>query len=447
MVNNSLNKLKKSILPANRIEVFLLIAIFIFFVSSVFFSLISRSEIRANQVNLFFSMHSEEKFGKEIIAELLREFNEKNPDITIRLISDAPAALVNPDILIFDDSDFSVFVAANVLAELIPFNSFGIDENNDLDNSLQLAVPLVSFIDLLFYNIDILSAAGFNHPPRTRDEFLAYTRAVSRVNKPGVSGTAMSLNPNDRQALSRDVFSWIWAAGGNLWPERNNPASLMQASLMQASPMLNTRAIIEDFSFFGTLYREGLLAPDVFETTGDQRIEEFAQGRVAMMIASSRVIPYLRERMGEETFGVTTIPHPGTSGRYNIKISSIYAGINSSVLQANDTSSLQAAKSFIEFLTEKSALFCAELNAVPGSIYNLIPDEYIRQDPLYSKIWDIFEISQIIQGFSGNKNAMEYQTVFLEELQIFFDGARTAQQTVAAIQRRWEEVAVDEESE
>jgi ABC-type glycerol-3-phosphate transport system substrate-binding protein len=154
------------------------------------------------------------------------------------------------------------------------------------------------------------------------------------------------------------------------------------------------------------------------------------------MIASTRYIPYLRELMGDSTFGVTTIPNPGTGGSYNITLSSIYAGI------CFDSPHPDEAWRFIKFLYEKRELFSAELNAIPGSDTDMIPGKHIRDDPFHHKPWEIFEASQngIINCFSGKPNAKEYETAFMEELQVFSEGGRTALQTATVIDRRWEEI-------
>jgi multiple sugar transport system substrate-binding protein len=278
---------------------------------------------------------------------------------------------------------------------------------------------------LLFYNIDILTATGFNSPPKTRDEFLAYSSAVLRRSQQqhpclatNLSGAALSLSRKDRQALSRDIFSWIWAGGASFWSDGDKPT-------------LDTRTLINDFTFLGTLNRDGLLSPGIFETTGQQRIEQFVQGRVAMMIASSQIIPYLRERMGDDSFGITTIPYSAAGGSYHVGLSAFYAGINV------NSAYLDEAWRFLMFLTEKSAFFCAELKAIPGIVSNIVPGDYVTGDFFYSKAWDIFESSRIAEGFSGKPNAEEYENAFWDELQIFFETNRTAPQTVTAIQLRW----------
>jgi len=412
ITNNNPKDTKKSIRLAGRIDIFIIIALVILIVTPFVLYVSGKIETATNQVNLFISARCEELFGKEIMKSLLQEFEKKNPNIRIRI---ANAALIgNPDILVFDDGDFSALVAAGGLAELNSYTNYD-------SGTQQLAIPLVSFFNLLFYNINVLTAAGFDHPPKTREQFITYARRVSNGDF-GASGAAISLNTDDRLALSRDIFSWIWASGGNFWQAGDKPS-------------LNTRTAVSDITFLGNLNREGLLAPGIYETTGEQRLEQFAQGRIAMMIASTRAIPYLSARMRSSAFGITTIPDSGAGGKYSSGLSSIYAGISS------NSEYPEEAWSFLVFLAENSSSLCAELKAVPGVVSNIIPGDYVSDDPVYSKAWDIFEASQIVDGFSGKPGAEQYKTIFMDELLIFFAGSRTAQDTVNIIQQRWDAVS------
>jgi ABC-type glycerol-3-phosphate transport system substrate-binding protein len=430
-----------------RIDIFLMLAILILIIAPLFVNLSFKGGAKPKQVNLSLSLNCEKLFGTEITEILLKEFGERYPDFRFQLLNASVATpeakgrdskpdkktkgspssaetkvrVLAPDILIFDDEDFSALVAEGALMEL---NSY----TNYESGSKQFAIPLVSFMDMLFYNINILSSAGFIRPPKTREEFAAYAKAVSGGNFSGASGAAVSLSQKDHHSLSRDIFSWIWAAGGNFWSEEEN------------RPVLNTRAIISDITFLGSLNRDGAFAPEIFNTSGEQRLEQFAQGKTAMMIASTRDISLLRKKMGDDAFGITTVPVPGTGGRYGTGLSTIYAGINA------DTAHPDEAWSFLEFLTEKLSLFCTELKAVPGAVSDLIPGDYVREDPFYSKAWDIFESSRVVQGFTGKPNAEEYETAFLEELKIFFETNRTAQETVSAIQSRWDEISTKGET-
>jgi len=386
-------KIKTSMHPVSKIDLFILAALLIVILTPIIIDLFFKLETKAKQVNLYLSASGEELFGKELMDTLIREFEEKNPDIQLKFANSASVA--EPDILFFNEGDFGALIAANSLTELNAFTEYD-------SGAKQMAIPLVSFMDMFFYNINILSAAGFDHPPKTRDEFLVYARAVLRGDS-GAAGYALSLSQKDRQALARDVFSWIWASGGNLF------------SADEDGVLVFNKDAVSDISFLGVLNKEGLLAPNIFETTGEERLEAFIQGKTAMMIASTAVIPYLRARMGDSAFGVTAIPVSGAGGKYTIGISSLYAGISA------NTAYPESAWSFLSFLAGKSNLLCERLNAVPGRVSNLIPGDYVRDDTFYSKAWDIFEASVVEESLSVKPEAQEYENNFLEGLKTLFE--------------------------
>jgi len=403
-----IKNIKKSIHLPERIDLFLLIAVLFLIIVPLIINLSFKRITPSNQVNLYLSSYFEDVFGKDLTGKLLQSFEEKNPGIKVRLAGDDTEIT---DILFFNEGDFNTLISAQSLGELNSFTNFD-------SGKRQMAIPLVSFMNMLFYNIDILTLAGFNSPPKNREEFLAYSRAVFRGNF-GVDAAAMSLSRADGQALSRDIFSWIFANGGSLWSENDKP-------------VLNNRTFVNDINYLNTFNREGLFTLNIFDSTGAQRLEQFAAGKLAMMVASTQVIPYLRDRMGDEAFGITTIPYTPIGGRYSIDINALYAGINAQSIHPDE------AWLFLVHLTENSPFLCAELKAIPGLVTNITPGDYVMEDPFYSKAWDIFESSQIVEGFSGKTGALEYESIFLYELQLFFESNRSALDTFNTIQRRWD---------
>jgi ABC-type glycerol-3-phosphate transport system substrate-binding protein len=414
ILNNYNKNAKKSIYHSIRIDLFLIFSILILTISPFIIKRFINFNIERKQKNLLLSPMFEELFGSEITETLLQEFMNRDSYLRIRTLKLPDEKEIVPDILIFDEGNYSSLIDGDILAKF----------KSPAEEKEQLAVPLVSFMNLLFYNIDILTAAGFDRPPKTRDEFLKYAKAVSDSNEAqlaNTAGVAISLSPKDKNAAQRDIFSWIWASGGDFWQEGNGPA-------------LNVKTMSGDIAFFGRLYNDRLLAYRIFETTGEQRLEDFASGKVAMMIASTSVIPFLREKMGDKSFGVTNIPGSGFIGKYNAGISNIYAGINVNCEYPDE------ASDFIAFLEEQKPLFCETLKAVPGVVSGITSGDYIRNDPFYSKSHDVFESSVIVQGFSGKPYAEEYENAFLEELQIYFRSSRKVEDTITAIQRRWDEI-------
>jgi len=382
--------------------------VLILIISPFVIGYVSRPVAAAKLTELYLSPRCVELLGLNLTETFLREFEEQNPDLRIILLSGDSYSQTKADILIFDEGDYYGLIADKALVSL--------KDHIDYETGDLYAIPLVSFMDLLFYNIDLLKAAGFDRPPKTREEFLNYAKTISGIGT--AYGAAMGLSPLDRQALSRDIFSWIWAAGGDFWQNEDRP-------------VIDSRPIIADISFLGSLNREGALAPMSFYIAGDQRLEEFAQGKIAMMIASTSAIPALREKMGDGAFSVTTIPGSGSAGKYSVGISSFYAGISA------DCAYPEEAWSFLGFLAEQSPLLCEELKAVPGIVSDFYYGNYLKDDPFYSKARDIFDSSQIVYGFSGKPYARELETAVIDEMRIFFETGRTAQETAATIQQRW----------
>jgi ABC-type glycerol-3-phosphate transport system substrate-binding protein len=416
ILNVYFKNIKKSRLNLNRTDIFFIIIfiILIILIAGPFVvEFFSRLNAENKQINLLLSPRFEEFFGEELTEKILNEFEKQNHDFRVKIfdpfdVKGSASAGREPDILIFDDYGYNAYIAGGSLAKLT------------LDAPDQYAVPLVSFMNMLFYNIDILTAVGIDRPPKTREEFIACAKAVSNQNNSRYTmGAVLSLSIDDKQALSRDIFPWILASGYDFWYEGNRP-------------VLNIRVITGDISFFGSLYRESILAPGIFYTTGKQRLEEFANRKIAMMIASTRDIPYLRERMGDSAFGITSVPDSGSLGSYNISLSGIYAGINSNCVNP------EQAGNFLAFLAGQSPFLCEVLKAVPGVVSDVIPGDYFKYDPFYSKARDIFEASTVVQGFSGKPGAQEYENIFMEEIRVFFEKNRTPLETVNAIQRRWD---------
>jgi len=155
-----------------------------------------------------------------------------------------------------------------------------------------------------------------------------------------------------------------------------------------------------------------------------------------MMIASSRDIPLLKEKMGSGAFGITAIPGSGQPGKSGIGLSGIYAGISANCKDPDN------AWSFLAFLVEESPVLSAGLRALPGVIPGLPSGfssaNYAYDDPYYSKVREIFEASEIVQGFSGKARAEEFENIVREQLRAHFEKKPKAEETAAAIQKQWD---------
>jgi ABC-type glycerol-3-phosphate transport system substrate-binding protein len=410
-----------------KIDKFLFFSLAFLLAGLFAYGIFVKGNVLIRRTNLVLSGQWESLFDRDSLNALIHEFEDQNPHLRIRLPAQAKtqglpdsAETGNPhaDIVFFDDSSFGGLVGQNVLRSLNPYT-------HNQDGADEWAIPLVLSMDLLFYNIDLLRSAGFDRPPKTRDEFVRYAQAVSS-GKSGAYGTALGLSPDDPLALKRDFFSWLWAAGFPL--------------IRDERPGFEGRAAVDLVTFIGQL--RGLGGDSPFEKTGEHRLREFTQGRLAMIIAPAQAISGISGQTNEMNFGITVIPGTLSPGKNRLGLSGFYAGIGGASTHPDE------AWTFLSFLAEKSPVFSTKIKTVPGSFPGAFPlsaglpnspiTGHTKEDPLYAKAREIFESSDIAETYYSFPQAAELDQIVLEELRIFFDQGRSPRDTATAIQKRWD---------
>ena len=383
----------------------LAILVFVLVFSSRFLFTVSQEK---KPTEIFVSPLFWELYGEDTADNLIEEFKEKNPGFEIKksfkgsiFLSDEANNLNGfEDVIFFDDIDLIDLIGNSSLTSLDPY-IYVDDENQKI---YEWAIPLVSFMDLFVYNIEILKAANLDRPPKTRREFSAAARAIARID-PAVLDLeviyplALGLNKDDPRALRRDVFPWIWAGNGDVLSEEGTEIS---------------RAAREIFDFFYELKSNELLAPYPLERTGKTGLEEFAQGKIAMMTISARDLSYLRSIANELNFGITSIP-AAAQGKNRLGITKVFIGISSSCKKANE------AWKFVSFIADRPQILSRGLSAIPGIYLNSFPDTtYIDGDSLLKKAWEIFEAADIVEYNPEYTLEKTINTVFRERLEELF---------------------------
>jgi ABC-type glycerol-3-phosphate transport system substrate-binding protein len=377
-------------LNVKPLDIFLIIAV----IMALVYIFVNRSCEAVNEprhikrTNINISSQCVNLFGRDTVDALIQEFEKLNPELQIQEV----AADDSADIVFFDDSEFDSLMNASAPA------------------SLNFYRPLVSFMDVFIYNIDILKAANLDRPPKTRAEFLTAARAVEaqgaedpEADEGPVFAFALGLSPADPLALRRDFYPWIWASG----------VDISSIDLSEDNPAL-PRTVTDVIAFFGQLNREELLAPGTFEKTGAQRLQEFAEGKIAMMTISARDIAFLLNDTHGITVGITALPAI-TQGKNRLGLSSLYAGISSAGTVPNE------ARIFLSFLAEKSDVLAEALGAVPGKFPGDFAGEYIEKNELYSKAWDIFEAADIVEYKPGQPSEEAFNRLVREKLVEVFE--------------------------
>jgi len=279
--------------------------------------------------------------------------------------------------------------------------------NREVIESAEL--PVLSFINVLYYNIDILRDAGFTRPPNTRTEFLTFARTIA-ANEENRRAYALSLGLGSFRGIHDNVYPWIWAAGARL--------------INNGNPVVTSAPVVQSLAFLASLSNEGLIAPGAFYADSRKKLEDFVSGRTAFMIASTRYIGLVRERLGDAAFNITSVPildnQPGTP---------FFATLGWTLGIHSESAHREEARLFSAFLAGRAS-------RISGNASGAIPASS-PQDPFYSNIWEIALAGETAADFSGIAGEPVLEQIFREELSALFDGTSSPAQTAAAIQARW----------
>jgi len=360
--------------------------------------------------SLVFAQWWEDDLEKDALTELVREFESLHKGIKITLNRRSYEELRN---------DLFNSVETASLGDIIAVDPLWIPElrKSEIIESRRegnAEAPLLSFINVLYYNTEILREAGYSKPPKSRGEFLDYARAIAGTGK---NRRGLAMGGNSSRWIYDDVFPWIWSAGTEL--------------IKDGRPVVNSKSVIESLAFLSALEREGLIihgAPDgVKGAKGAKgaKADAFISGRAVFMIAPASCIKPLRERMGEDTFNITAVPPPDNyAGKTYFSDAAWAVGINAASAYREE------AASFADFLAEKARFLSEKAPAFQED-----SSAPLSSDPVYSKLWDIAITGEKARDFAGLPWT-ELEKIFREEISALLMEKTSPAEAAGAIQEK-----------
>ena len=376
------------------------------------------------------SKHGKESFGTRINT-LIHDFEQRHSDIKITRNETS-----------YEDLRFQLFNSASPenLAQIAEADVFAIDplwlpalqESGIIDHSEDV---FFSFINVLYYNIDLLKHSGFSMPPKTRLEFTNFALAIAEAHTDkGIFALALALADEGGSGAFNDVYPWIWAGGTPL--------------VKDGAPFATSPPVIDALTFLAHLYEEALIAPDSFSTTGEDKLEAFINGSIAFMLAPAVHIGFVRERMGNDAFGITSIPSPAPPTRLQInrgeRSGRPYFALTGWTVAAKAASAhAEQARLFVDFLVQQAPFLAERSGAMPGPSALLQAStgaftSALLTDPFHVRVLDIAIAGEAAKDFSGIAVEGELGEIFLQELALLFKGSQLPNETAASIQRRWQ---------
>ena len=155
------------------------------------------------------------------------------------------------------------------------------------------AVPDLASARALYYNADILTAAGVESAPATWDELVAACEAIKAYD-PEIYPWGVDMTTDEGQACFA-YYAW------------NNAGGFVDA---EGNWTLNTAENAEAVNFIVSMVNAGLTNTDPTTETRYDLQEMFASGKVAMMIGPNQISKYC-EQNGGINYGIAALPTNG----------------------------------------------------------------------------------------------------------------------------------------
>jgi multiple sugar transport system substrate-binding protein len=384
-------------------------------------------------VALEFTQWWEPELPEGSFRTLMDRFEEENPGITVELLSGpysstkeqvvaGAATGTISDVVGLDGAWVSDFVDQGAIADLSKTMSDADYDDTQLASQVQIdgstyMIPVVNFVYPMFTNDDLLTKAGVTAPPTNRTEFADAAEAVTSAG--GASGWILPLSLEAPNGIQNDVMSWVWASGGSMLDDEGKPDVTND----------DVKSAVE---FIKQLWDADVIAPGAATMKEQDKVEEFTNGRVGMMIDSLAHINLIRERNPELKFSIAAIPAAdGYTGERGMPYASWGIGI------AENSENKEEAWKLVEFLMseETNAELSTMANAFPGNTESV--PAFVEGDEVFQTAFDIWQQGYPANEFTGLPVAEDLMRTFSEELQRTLTEGQPVDTTLSNVQEAW----------
>ena len=249
------------------------------------------------------------------------------PDLVQKVLLAAASGSL-PDIIYIDNSDVAQLADAGFI---LPLSEVGLSTDGFVPALAALgnykgtdyALPSANNTIALYYNIDLLKAAGVE-PPKTWDELKA---AAKKLSKDQVYGLAFPGMANEQGTFHTSTF--VWSNGGTF-------------------DKLNTPEVAGALDYLAGLVADGAVSKSVVTWGIDESRDQFLAGRAAMLVGGSWLMPQLDPHT-DIHYGVVPIPTPKAGDQVKVPV-----GGELWVVSAN--ANKEAAKKMLDCLSSPDVI-------------------------------------------------------------------------------------------
>ena len=384
-------------------------------------------------VSLEFTQWWEPELPANALRSIMDDFEAANPGITVTLnsgpyattrdqIAVGAATGTLSDVVGLDGAWVNDLSKQNAIADMGPLmDASGFDRSQVADiievGGKSVMFPVASFVYPIFVNMDMAAEVGITEMPSTRSEFLEDAKMMTDADA-NRYGWVLPLSLQSPSGVQNDVMSWVWASG--------------ESMLSDGKPNLESAPVVGALEYIQTLNDAGVISPGTFSKTEQEKVEEFVNGRVGMMVDSLAHVNLIRERNPDLNFDIAPIPViDGYEGKRGLPYASWGIGISDS------TDHKEEAWKLVEYLMspEVNSQLVSIANAFPGNV-NATPD-FVTSDEAFAKAFEIFQSGYLANEFTGLPVAVDLMRQFSVETQKMLDGQQTPEEAAAAAQKSW----------
>ncbi|WP_303122954.1 sugar ABC transporter substrate-binding protein [Actinomyces sp.] len=389
------------------------------------------------EVTLEFTQWWEPELPNGSLRALMDDFESANPGIKVELLSGpyastkeqlvaGAAARTMPDVVGLDGAWVSDFAKQGAIADLTALMTQQGYDDAELASQIQIdgatyMIPVVNFVYPMFTNKDLLGRAGIAEAPSTREEFEAAAKAIAGTGD-AISGWALPLSLEAPNGIQNDVMSWVWASGGSMLTADGKPK-------LKGNPDVKSAC-----EFIKGLWDAGVVSPGAFTMKEQDKVEDFTNARVGMMIDSLAHVNTIREGNPDLDFGITALPAvSGYAGERGMPYASWGIGVSGT------TEHPEQARKLVEFLmsADVNASLADDAKAFPGN--STATPDYVENDELFQQAFDIWSSGRPANEFTGLPVSETLMREFDEQLQSYLSGAVDVDTMLANAQQAWDE--------
>lgn len=330
-----------------------------------------------------------------------------------------------PDVMGLDGNWVYDFNKQGALADMRPLaEDAGFDDWDkvnpiEMDDKVEM-IPVANFAYPLFINTDLFEKAGIDSPPKTWDEFATAAKKISELGEE-TYGWVLPLSLQSSVGVKNDVLSWLWASGGSMLTD-------------DGQPNLTSDQMHDVVSFINDMNSDGAIAPGIASLQEQDKVEEFANGRVGMMIDTLAHINLLSDHK-DLNFEVVGQPvQEGFTGTSGVTFASWGIGV------AENSEHQEAAWKLVQYLLSKdvNTKLADMAHAFPGN--SDAKPESVNDDKRIAAAYEVWNNGTPSDEFIGLPTSEELMRSLDQQVQAILSGDTSIDQGLADAQKQWEDV-------